>query len=632
MELNMYFDEQFDMLMERLKKKYGEELFDLDGIGKQLDLCQFSKKFFSVSTAADASIDANANVDDTSVIAYHTELPKPLFRLNSYYMLWKKIKKKYSKDLADDIIEKQLCGDFYIHDFHGLASGLAYCFNYSTYDILSNGLPMVKKIKSLGPKYLYAFKSQLEQFVTIASNSTLGAAGLADLLIIMSYYAENIISTKSDAHFSFKSEEDCWTYIKENLVSFIYTINQPMRGNQSPFTNISVYDDFFLKEISKDIIFPNGKRPSLEIVKKLQEIYLDTMNTEMKRTAITFPVTTACFSINSEKDIQDLNFAKFISKKNLDFGFINIYMGDTSTLSSCCRLRSKTVNEFFNSFGAGSSKIGSLGVVTLNFPRIAIMSKTKEKFIENIIEYTKIGSLINDIKRDIVKGKIEAGNLPLYKLGFMDLNKQYSTIGVNGLYDALQYLGMDILSEEGQQFVLKIMENLNKTIDHCQEIYSAPHNCEQVPGENTSIKLAKKDKYLKYQNDRDFYSNQFIPLTADVDMLDRIKLQGLFDSHFSGGSVLHLNVEEQITSIDQLVSLIELCAKKGVVYFSINYNLQECENSHMSVGRKDICGICGGSIVGNFTRVVGFLTKVDHWHKVRREQDYPSRKFYKGVQ
>lgn len=228
MYLKVTYEQEFDDLMMYLRGKYPKELFDMDGIGDQTDLSKFSKKFFSSKTTADASVDANANVDDISVIVYNTELPKPFFKVNSYYILWKELKRLYGLGIANEIVEIQLNGDIYIHDFHGIGAGLPYCFNYSTYDILTKGLPMVKKIKSAPPKYLYAFKSQLEQFTVIASNSTLGATGLADMLVVMSYYVKNILDTKTDAHFKFASEEDCWTYIKENLISFIYTINQPI--------------------------------------------------------------------------------------------------------------------------------------------------------------------------------------------------------------------------------------------------------------------------------------------------------------------------------------------------------------------------------------------------------------------
>jgi len=481
MYIKITYEDEFDDLYMHLKAKYPQKLFDLEGIGEQLDMSKFSKKFFSSSVTSDVSIDVNANVDDISVIAYNTELPKPWFKMNSYYILWKELKRLYGTEVANNIVEMQLIGDIYINDFHGIGAGLPYCFNYSTYDIHIKGLPMVKKVKSLPPKHLYAFKSQLEQFTVIASNSTLGATGLADMLVVMSYYVNNILNTNSDAHFKFTTEEDCWIYIRENITSFIYTVNQPMRANQSPFTNISVYDDYFLESMCEDYIFIDGSSPNIYIIKRLQEIYLDIMNDELKRTPLTFPVTTACFSVDEEKNIKDLKFLDFIAKKNQDFGFINIYCGDNSTLSSCCRLRSDRKNEYFNSFGSGSSKIGSLGVCTINFPRLAIKYPNKDEFIEQLKYMVEICAKVNNAKRKIVDKRIKNGNEPLYTLEFMDLSKQYSTCGVCGFNECITYLGEDILKEDGQALAIKILDTINNTNDKMQKQYNVPHNCEQIP-------------------------------------------------------------------------------------------------------------------------------------------------------
>jgi len=151
---------------------------------------------------------------------------------------------------------------------------------------------------------------------------------------------------------------------------------------------------------------------------------------------------------------------------------------------------------------------------------------------------------------------------------------------------------------------------------------------EQIPAENTSIKLANKDKVLGYNDRYTFYSNQFIPLITEADILDRIRLQGLYDEQLSGGSICHLNVETRLEDKEKLKSLIKSVAKQGVRYTGVNYNLQECTAGHISVGKKDVCE-CGSKIENNYTRVVGFLTNTKHWAKERRKEDYPNRKFYK---
>lgn len=633
MYLKVTYEQKFDDLMMYLKGKYPDKLFDLDGIGEQLDLAKFSKKFFSknTSTTSDVSVDQNSNVDDVSVISYSNELKKPFEKLNSYYMLWKELKKDFGLELANNVIEMNLTGDIYINDFHGVGAGLPYCYNYSTYDIMINGLSTVKKIHCEPPKYLSAFKSQLEQFVTIASNSTLGACGLADMLVVMSYYVKNILKTKSDAHYHFKTEKDCWEYIDDKLTSFIYTVNQPMRGNQSPFTNVSIYDSEFLNKLSKDYLFPDGTHPDIEIVQKLQILFLDVMNREYARTPITFPVTTACFSTDDNDNLIDNAFVNLIAEKNLQYAFINIYIGKSSTLSSCCRLRSEQDSEYFNSFGSGSSKIGSLGVCTINLPRLAIKYKDEHIFMEQLKNLVEICAKINHTKRKIVQKRIDNDNHPLYSLGFIDINTQYSTCGVNGFNEAIYYLGEDITTDKGVELGLKIINTINETNTKMQKKFKSPHNCEQVPGENLSIKLAEKDKLLKYQNEFDLYSNQFIPLITNADLLDRIKLQGVFDKHFSGGAICHLNVENQLTNINDMISLIQTCANKGVVYFAINYELNKCINNHMTVGKDSICTICGEEITDKYMRVVGFLTNIKNWHKIRREEDHPNRQFYKSI-
>jgi ribonucleoside-triphosphate reductase len=553
MYFHISYDPDFDTLMLHLQTKYGKKLFDLDGIGKQTDMNLFAKEFFTnpSSTTADVSVDSNANVDSRDVIVYNHELPKPFFRYNSYYLLWKTLKKLYGQEAAHSIIEQQICGDIYINDFSDV--GRPYCMNYSTYDIMLEGLPMITKIASIAPKHLYSFKSQLEQFVVIAANSTLGATGLADVFIVMSYYVKNLLTRKADAGFRFAAEADCWQYVKENLVSFIYTINQPMRGNQSPFTNVSVFDEYFLKELCPSYIFPDGSSPDIEIVQKVQSIFLDVMNEELRRTPVTFPVVTACFSIDEDRSIRDEAFASLIAEKNHEFGFINIYCGKTSTLSSCCRLRSETDNEYFNCFGAGSTKIGSLGVVTMNLPRLALKYKESEsEFFDALQELVRVCAQVNYAKRTIIRKRIEQQALPLYSFGFVTLDKQYSTAGVTGINEMCDILGYDILTIEGQAFVLECLHTINAVNQEMQEEYGAPHNCEQVPAENSSIKLAAKDRYMGYETGYQIYSNQFIPLTTKADLLDRIKLQGLFDRHFSGGAICHLNLDSEFLTTKPL--------------------------------------------------------------------------------
>jgi ribonucleoside-triphosphate reductase (formate) len=636
----MYFkiswDQDFADLMMYLWAKYGRAVFTENGIGDQLDLNKFSKDFFNNNTTtADVSIDANANVSGKTVIDYSFEFPKPLQKYNSHYLFWKQLKTAYGLLEANTIIEKQINGEIYINDFSNGA--IPYCFNYSTYDIALNGLNMSRRMSIKPPKSLESFIRQMEQFTVYAANSTAGATGLADFLIVSGYYVDKIIDGSFDGHICVESNinsqkkftDKIKTYVSEKIKSFIYTVNWEFRGNQSPFTNVSVYDRFFLEKLVSDYVFPDGKCPKIETVEKIQKLFVEAMNEELRRSDLTFPVTTACFYVK-DGEIKDTEFLDYIADQNLEHGFINIYYGDSSTLSSCCRLRSSTDNEYFNSFGAGSTKIGSLGVVTVNLPRLAYLSENKETFFELIRESVAVVAKINHAKRNIIKKRIELDSMPLYSLGHMDLSKQYSTYGVTGLNESLDILGYDILSEEGETFVMDLLDFINDENDKMSKRFKSPHNCEQVPAESSAVKLAKRDRTLKYQDEYVLYSNQFIPLTKPADMLDRLRLQGKFDSKFSGGAICHVNVGEKIKNKQTMIDLMLYSAKCGVVYWAVNYALKRCINSHVFVD-EDVCPFCGEGIDHVSTRVVGFFTNVNNWNEVRRNNDWKNRQFYKDV-
>lgn len=941
------YDNEFKELITNLRNKYPKELFELEGIGSQLDISKFSRQFFSKNTTAEASVDENANVSSNCITTYKKEVVKPLFKLNSLFILWKTLRKSYNTGVANDIIEKQIRGDIYINDLWMVQN--FYCYNYSCLDIINKGLPMIDNIESKPPKYLMAFKEQLTQFVAVACNSSTGATGLADILLCASYYVKNILKTGKDGHFSLSSEDDVWSYVKETLISLIYTLNQRLRSDQcysedteiltpsgfkkynelnvnddiytykdgkmninkvqkvniydfdgemhqykgrdidqlvspnhrvvyvknnskdievkqsfelidaktplnipvalentredydisdelleiisiiltdgtvkkgvdgrrdsieiykspkrfgndliidllnrlnlkytigtktsgfgeeyyinvyrisadssesilklinhskkilpqwlfllsqrqarifidrwasmdghvrsnsnmrlqcdnsliqdqiqhiaflaglgsrkhsrltknnkketiyvttytrktkyaseknkvyykgkiwcpttedgiviarrdgkifisgnSPFTNVSIYDENFLKESQKTYVFPDGTNPDIEIVKKLQELFLDIINEELGRTVFTYPVMTACFSTDDDNNILDENFLQMISEKNQKYGFINMYIGKTSTLSSCCRLRSDKNNEYFNSIGGSTSSIGSLGVVTINLPRIAFTSKSEEEFFDKLEELAIITGKINNSKRKIIQQKIDEKKYPLYTHEFVDLKKQYSTLGINGMYEAMYELGYDITTEKGMTFAKKMCNVLNNIVDNMEKKYKAPHNMEQTPSESSSPKMCSKDKVLGIQDKYVLYSNQFIPLTATANLLDRISIQGKLDNEFSGGSILHLNVDKQV-DIDKLKKLIKHSAKKNVVYFAVNYQLNKCNNNHMTVGKTDVCTECGEPITDKYSRVVGFLVNVKNMGVVRRDNEYSDRKFYESI-
>lgn len=620
------YPQEFKDLLKKIQKKYNDiNLLDIDGIGIQTDINDYSKKFFGkIKATADISVDANANIEQITLLQYHSEMTKPIHRLNVLYQFWKYAKELYNEEFANLLVEKQLDKTIYINDAGNL---VAYCFNFSCMDIICFGLPFTTKARSEPPKNLISFKGQVTNFITIAGNNIAGACGVADFLICFAWYVDKLRKDYKNIQKDYLNKQ-----IKQELQGFIYDVNQPFRGGiQSFFTNVSIYDDIFLENLCKEYIFPDGTTANKETVKEIQELYVDLMNETLEKSPITFPVTTACFAVDEEKKILDKNFLRFIANKNIKKGFINIYAGKTSTLSSCCRLRSSKENiGYANSFGAGSSKIGSLGVCTINLPRLAFLSKNEEDFLDKVQQYTEFASKVNHVKRYIIKKRIASGHYPLYSLGFMDLKKQYSTCGIIGINEVCEILKKPILTKEGQTLVLDILDIINKVNAIQEKKYKAPHNCEQIPGETVAVKLAEIDKLFEYNKKYKLYSNQFIPLTSEADIYDRIKLQGLFDKHTTGGAICHLNIVDEITSPEYLEKLIEHAINQGVIYFAINYNLQGCAKGHLTVGKKEVCSVCGEPVTDNWTRVVGFLVNTKNFHPVRRELDVPNRQWYEN--
>lgn len=640
------YNKSFQELLDNLKIKYGQEIFDLSGIGEQLDINYMSKKLFkNKETVANVSVDSNANVHDRSTISHKIEIQKPIQLVNSYYRLWKNLYKNIGKEYADYIVESNITGRLYINDFTGFSSSQPYCFNSSTYDTALMGIPSVFDGRggSKPPKHLLSFFGQIDYFALLLGNTVLGATGLADLLIVVSVYMDKVLKLKSDSKVNFVSDDDCWRYLESLLTVFVHRLNQSYRGSQSLFSNVSIYDKNFIEKLIPTYelnIDDENYSAKVDIVQEVQRVYLKIMNNEMSRKPITFPITTACFSKDDNDNILDIDFLDEIASFNLKFGFINIYSGKTSTLSSCCRLRSDSDNEYFNSFGSGSSKIGSIGVVTGNLPRLAntvvnsySKNEHKQVFLSLLKKLVEDCQNINNAKRMIILKTIESDYHPMYSLGYMDIKRQYSTFGEVGLYEALDILGFNIKTKEGQDFGIKITNVINSTNDFLQKKFDYPHNCEQIPAENVASKLAAKDTILHHNDEKyKIYSNQFIPLTKKVSILDRIKIQGLFDKHFTGGAIAHLNIDQEIKDKEVMKNLIISCVKQGVVYFAVNYILQECEKNHFSVGNVDFCPLCGSKIIDRYTRVVGFLAKIDNFTKERKEHDFPNRQFYNSTE
>lgn len=630
------YQPEFAQVMNDLLEKYGVQMFNLSGIGCQLDMNNAIKQMANANSVANGSIDANANAGYTTSITIMHEIAKPAVLLQSYYRIWKWLKKNRGLEVANKFVEAQLTGAFYVNDMHYISYPMPYCYNHSCLNIAMQGLVGIdSKNDTQPPKYLRSYFDIVEAYLLIAGNATAGATGISNLLVVASIFLKKmIIQGYQDSHVQLNSEEDCWQYFKEELTSFIYKLNQPCRGNQSLFSNVSIYDKNFLESIIEEselVIDGEVYGTDVETVERCQRIYIDIMNEEAKRVVHTFPVTTACVATKyneetGKNEILDKDFLQFICEKNEGTGFINIYGGDTATLSSCCRLRSDKSNVFFNSFGGASDSIGSMGVVCINLPQVAFKYKNdKEAFNTALQELVVLAQEVNYAKRCLLKTSISKGHLPLYTNLYMDLSKQFSTLGFVGLYNACEILGYDIVTQEGLEVAKDILATMEKCNDEIANKYKIPTNMEGIPAENTAKKLADKDKVLGLNEAYDLYSNQFIPLSAKCNLLDRIELSSQMDKYCSGGSIMHITVDGQInktTMNDLATSILE----SGVKYFAFNYEINQClDCKKIFVGKHTHCPECESEKIERYMRVVGFLVAKKSWSAARRAEE---RQYY----
>ncbi|MDI3473059.1 MAG: hypothetical protein PWQ20_373 [Thermotogaceae bacterium] len=646
MQISISYERSFSNLMEILRRKYGEAIFDLEEIGKNLDIKEFTESFLK-SNISDSPVDANANVRSKHIGTYFVNLPKAYTRLHSIYAIWKKLLDLFDKKTADEFVESQINGAIYVHDLHHSAY-MPYCYAYSLEKIVFEGLQFIDTIKSSPAKHLSTFVQHVIQFVMFASNQSSGAVGLPDLFVWMWYFI------KKDIENGIISQEKLDWYIKQHFQIIVYSLNQPIRTNQAPYTNFTYLDRNYIKAIFEDSKYPDGTliEEQIEDIINLQKKFWLWISEEREKQMFTFPVLTASL-LYKDGYFLDEDSAKFINKVNLKWQDTNWYISDTvDAVASCCRLTSSTKNmkEFtlhsasssinelkgmMNSIGGSDLNIGSFKVITINLPRIALESAGKiSKFMDILGNRIRLVQKVLVSIREIIKERISQGLLPLYSNGLMDLNRQYGTVGIIGIWEAATILGLTCksfegvkYSEEGEMFVLKILDRLKEESEHGKKSFGFSFNIEQIPGEKAAVVLAEKDRHVfKLSSYFEIYSNQWLPLTVEANLLDRIRYSGIFDKKVSGGAILHVNLGNKFRNENEAWRMVNLIAKTGVVYFAFNHKISVCPDGHAFYG--DICPVCLKKKSDEFTRIVGYLVPVSGFNKKRRILEYPERKFY----
>jgi anaerobic ribonucleoside-triphosphate reductase len=354
-------------------------------------------------------------------------------------------------------------------------------------------------------------------------------------------------------------------------------MNQPTgaRNYQAVFWNIAYYDQFYFHSLFDNFYFPDGSKPDWNGLSWLQKRFMKWFNKERTKTVLTFPVETMAL-LTQNGDAKDKEWGDFTAEMYAEGHSFFTYISDNAdSLSSCCRLRNEIQdNGFSYTLGAGGVSTGSKSVLTVNLNRcIQYAVNRKQDYKEFLCDVIDLCHKVQTAYNENLKELQAHGMLPLFDAGYINMGRQYLTIGVNGLVEAAEFMGLKINDNPDYrdfvQTVLGIVETYNKKYRTKELMF----NCEMIPAENVGVKHAKWDREDGYFVPRDCYNSYFYAVEDDsLNIIDKFKLHGApYIQHLTGGSALHMNLEEHLSKA-QYRQLIKVAAKEGCNYFTFQYS------------------------------------------------------------
>ena len=585
----------------------------------------FISKYSKATNASTGSeVDSNANVTTKTVATMEAELFKPYAININRHMVFEKLKFMFGRTRAKDYIQDIESHDIYVHDETSLKP---YCASITLYPFLLEGTKCLGGV-SKAPTNLQSFCGSFVNLIYQVASNFAGAIATVEFLHYFDYFARK---QYGDDYLNTNTQE-----VKQELQGVVYGLNQPSsaRGDQSVFWNISVFDRPYLKEMFGEFYYPDGTQPNLESVMELQKFFMEWFRLERIKELLTFPVLTASF-LTTPEGFADESFKNYCAEQMSKGHSFFVYMSDSvDSLASCCRLRNELAdNTFSYTLGAGGVVTGSAQVITLNINRLVQNCAFLE---EDWFTYLK--ARIEEVHRYLLAHKavyqdyIDAGLLPAYTAGFMDIDKQFLTIGINGLAEGAEFMGYTVGNNQPYKKWLADTLNVFKVANkEALKEYGVRFNTELVPAENLGVKNAKWDKRQRYMSNRDCYNSYFY-LVEDTSLtiLDKIQMYGkdITDS-LDGGSALHLNLE-QIPSFANVSLLFDLCRKSGVPYWTTNVLCTICnECGHIDPKTTKGCKKCGSENVDYGTRIIGYLKRISNFSSERQKE--ASKRFYNIV-
>lgn len=621
MNINIKLNKNFQSQFNKMCEKYGEEFEKINGFSESnFNLSSFIDNFIDSTNTADSTIDSNANVQSKDICNLINEIPKPYLKLLGYNKLFYETQKKYGFSKAKEMFEAEWKGDIFIHNASDI-SFRPYCFNYDLEQLATKGMFFIETVKTTAAKHLSTFCDHLLEFVSWTSNRQSGACGLANALMWLYWFWINDIEQD---HY-LKSPE---YYRDQAFQKVIFDLNMPyLRIAQPAYTNFSIYDRTYCEEMFGGFVYPDGKMfvDYIDDFIEFEKAFMNKLSQMREENLFTYPVLTYCLVYRNDK-FQDEKFARWASKHNMRWADSNFLISpDTTSAASCCRLLSDTskLKGVMNSIGGSSLDIGSVSVITMNLAGYAYQTNSVKEFFDVLTEKTKLVIEINDVVRSIIKRNVEKNLLPNYSYDLMKFNRQFSTIGINGVWEAakrFKYATQDEFgywnyTEEGLEFASAILDKINAIKDSYNFDYSI--NIEQTPVENGAIKIAAKNSLL-YNSEEYITANQWIALKDKATIQSRAKAAGILDNKCGGGCISHIQIDAPFSSEEQAWNLLNYIASQNVIYFAFNLKINLDKNKHSFTTAT--CPICGDVPSETYQRVVGYLVPTSSWSEGRKRE------------
>ena len=647
-------------------KKYEEKQDKDKTLKKDSD---FIRDYISASNASTGSkYDSNANVENKNIVTLGQELHKGKNIQQNRYIMHNKIKALYSKKLADQYIKDLESHVLYKHDESG-TPGYPYCVAITMYPFLINGLREIGG-QSKAPTDLKSYCGEFINLVYSVSSQFMGAVATPEFLMYMDYfirkdYGDDYLSILNEKVELNRKGRTLEQVIENCFQQVVHSMNMPAgnRGYQTVFWNVGYFDKNYVDGVFGEFKFPDGSKPKWETLSWLQKKFMKWFNVERTKYILTFPVETMAM-LTDGHDIVDKEYADFTAEMWAEGHSFFCYLSDSpDSLSSCCRLRNSlkdgeddehnhTTHQF--SMGTASVATGSKSVMTINLNRI-IQNATRlyleeceglnlskgdridikdvedkkllYKYIsDGITEMTERVHKYQRAFNEIIKDFLNANMLDVYRAGFINMRKQYLTIGVNGLTDAAEFLTIEPnLNDDYKEFVNVVLETINIS-NKKDKTRDCMYNTEFVPGENLSNKnynWDKKDGYYVSPKHIMYSSYFFNPEDKELSILDKMKLHGKeFVKYLDGGQAAHLNINEHL-SFEQYRQLLRVASEYGCSYFTFNCKNSVCNDcGYISKDTLEVCPKCGSYNIDYLTRIIGYLKRVSSFNEARQIEEH----------